>query len=944
MKDRSEFEGLELPPELAELDAELSSIAYEERPSFGPELHAELCRRWAAGVSPRRNRFRPLMAAGVAGLLMVGLGVPSARAALVRFVDDVLQPDVAAEESLRGTPTPTAGPFLLDPSGAEPPEGVSARLRIPAEPPAGPVAPVRYDGPEATFPEIVDRSRVEQLIRAHYPTELQADEVGGVVGLRLWVDSLGSVEIVNLSRGSGVPALDRAAMLVAPQFVFEPARRRGRAVDTWVEFDVVFRPRPPEPRQLSEPARIEVGEPDAAAILDARFLPEWSGDVMLPSASEADATTLLARALGGEQGRAGLGSIDAVLAGDPPAGMAPTAWRGRVSAALEAAMVRDPDNPAPLLALGRLRKKQGLRTEARVLFERGLQRAQRATGMPPGLLADLHYERGSLVKEGWLTSRFVGRVAAGALPRAACAQARSSGGAASGYASADRLIAWNYLCPAELGRAFDAGFEAVSLAANERDRAVMMGSFRSAVDAFPAHPGANVELLLALADEGRWDEVLEGARRFVWASRGHPYGLLLSGMALHHLTRTEEAQDQFTLALRGLPAPESDALLDITPLLPPKDARAYLARSGDERAAWRDRYFARLDPILSTAVNEREMEHLARASYAHLRFAGIDTDPGSVWLRYGRPARIRVVGESSGVRTEFWDYGDGPDITFRRMSSSLRMDLTPEARSYLDDLMEVFPHRYGADARTVFVLPGQVSRFRGAMRGATDVEIHTKIPSLLATGSSDTLDLGIFLLDSEGEKVAVSQRRVLALASPLSLRTPASPGVASVVVEFFHRQSGKAAALRDRVELAEHAGPSISDLLLTEVAAPSTAEVQRGAEWLKPLPLDEPVAEDALGVFFELYGVLGTTPWYRVRAEVVRTSDGAILDVPVRVAGQRGFRPTWDRRPTRQEGPLPEFVSVALSDVPTGEYLLRVVVDLDGGAAPLVAERSVTRR
>ena len=33
-----------LPPGLAELDAELAAIRIEERPSFGPELEAELAR------------------------------------------------------------------------------------------------------------------------------------------------------------------------------------------------------------------------------------------------------------------------------------------------------------------------------------------------------------------------------------------------------------------------------------------------------------------------------------------------------------------------------------------------------------------------------------------------------------------------------------------------------------------------------------------------------------------------------------------------------------------------------------------------------------------------------------------------------------------------------------------------------------------------------------
>ena len=111
MNDRSEFEDLGLPPDLAELDAELSSLTYEERPSFGPELEAELAREWArmprqAPVMPRRH----LAAAAAVALLAVGLGVPQARASLVRLVN-AIQGNVA-EASSPAPMNPAALPLL----------------------------------------------------------------------------------------------------------------------------------------------------------------------------------------------------------------------------------------------------------------------------------------------------------------------------------------------------------------------------------------------------------------------------------------------------------------------------------------------------------------------------------------------------------------------------------------------------------------------------------------------------------------------------------------------------------------------------------------------------------------------------------------------------------------------------------------------------------------
>ncbi len=945
MNDRSEFEDLGLPPDLAELDAELSSLRYEERPSFGPELEAELVREWArmprqAVLMPRRH----LAAAAVVALFAVGLGVPQARASLVRLVN-AIQGNTAQASS--PTPdNPAALPLLrFDPpevviDGGEP-EGPPV---VPSDPPPAPAAIERYSGPEATFPELEDRDRVESIIREYYPMDLQREGVGGTARLLLWVDSTGAVDFVNLGQGSGVPDLDRAALAAAPRFRFTPARRRGRAVGTWVEFDVIFQPNPDEFDPFTLPTVDPIEGPEAPEVLDLSTVPEWTGDVVLPSPAQREAGELLRAAVDDDDALEALGSVESILAGDAPAGVAPTTWRGAVTDMLEEAMVRDPDNPAPLLALARIRRKQGLKTEARLLFDRGLQRAMRGgEGVSPTLLAEFLYERGTLVREGWLGQRSSGRVPAGRLAVEMCPQARSSGEATAGYASVDRLFAWNYLCPVQLGEVFTDFFEPTDRAAR-RDLEVMMASFRTAVEADPAHVGANVEVLLALADEGRWGEVLDGARRFIWSSRGHPYGLLISGIALQRLSRTEEAEGQFRVALRGLPLTEASELEEIRLLLGDREDE-YAAVSDDARQGWVDAFWAPLDPILTSPVNERRVEHLARSAYAHLRFGGAFTDPGEVWVRYGRPDEVRMLRESGGLRTEFWDYGNGPDITFRRMASSDDMSFTEEARAYMADLLRVFPHRYGTASRTVFTLPGQLSRFRSDVPGQMEVEIHTEVPRLIATGVEDTLDLGVFLLGTDGERLGTTMRRIPARLMPLSFRAPVNSGVRGVVVEVFNRRTGQAAALRGAVVPTTPGvgGATISDLLLVASASPSEGDVDRRASWVKPQTLMDPVTGEAFGVLFELYDLPQAATSYQVRAEVVDRDTGEVRRVPIRPAGQEGFRTVWNRR-SAEEGPTREFLTVALSDVPAGRYTLRLVVDLPEAGVPLVSQRNLDRR
>jgi TonB family protein len=931
----------DMSPEIAELEAELSGIRYEERPSFAPELEADLAREWAALQGRRYWPVRQLLAAGFAGLLMAGLGVPSARAALVRFVDSLVA-DGEVAVSAPFEPAALRPPAVAqDTSAMEDGLPVAATPFVSSGPPPArpPVDP--YVGPEATFPELLDRSRAEGLIRRNYPLGFQRAGIGGTVGVLLWVDSTGAVDFVNLGESSGVPELDRAALQVAPSFRFVPARRRGRAVGTWVEFDVRFEPfgDPDGPDWLPEVA--PVAEPDAGDLYQAPVASEWQQGAGLPAPGGLSAGDFLRSALASD-GR--LEPVEAILRGEPPAGRNPTEWRSEASKALEEAMARAPDNPAPFLALARIRRNQGLRTEAQILLERGLQRVQRnSAAISPGILADLHFERGSLVGENWISWRHLGRVRADALAPGLCPQARSSGGAVSGYASVERLIAWNYLCPEELGDILARSFESVE-GEGATERAVTQASFRSAVEALPSHAGANIEVLLSLADEGRWTDLLTGATRFVGASRGDPHGLLLAGLALQRLSRSEEAAESFRRALDVLPPDEAAEVVDIGPLLLEPQATEYRRLSGEAQAEWRRGFWGPLDPILATPVNERAVEHLARTAYALMRFGSTSSDPGEVWVRYGQPDEIRAFEGGPAVRTELWDFGPGPDLTFQRLASSHRMTLTQEGRTYLDEVRQLVPHRYGNAARVVFSLPAQIGRFQSPGAGTSAVEMHTRVPVVLATGPTDSLDVCLVLLGPAGDTLSVTATKVPAVAGDVSLEAEAASPVAGVVVEFYSPRTGQAAAMRRPAPpLSEASGASMSDVILTSPASPRRGAVERNGDWIEPLALDHPVQSHAIGAYLELYDVAPLSSWYRLRAEIQDRTTGDIRDLPIQPAGEDGFRATWDRHPS-DRGVTREFVSIWLGDVPPGRYLLRVVADVPEAGMPLTAQQELDRR
>ncbi len=123
----------------------------------------------------------------------------------------------------------------------------------------------------------------------------------------------------------------------------------------------------------------------------------------------------------------------------------------------------------------------------------------------------------------------------------------------------------------------------------------------------------------------------------------------------------------------------------------------------------------------------------------------------------------------------------------------------------------------------------------------------------------------------------------------------------------------------------------------------SRPNLSRDAEWLEPLSLVSPLETDALGVYFEVYGSEVSVPWYRLCAEVVDRETGVVTGVPIRPAGEEGFRPTWDRFPEKG-GLTSEFLTVSLSDVDRSRHTLRIIVDVPEVGARIVAQRDVDRR
>jgi GWxTD domain-containing protein len=626
------------------------------------------------------------------------------------------------------------------------------------------------------------------------------------------------------------------------------------------------------------------------------------------------------------------GSLEGLLSGEAPESAMPLRWRDDAAEALEDAIVRDPNNPAPFLALGRIRKRQGLRVDARRLFERGIDRAEsRGDAVPALVAADLYFERGRIVGEDWLPWMNLGQVHANQLGAASCPRAQAPR-ATGTHVGGGVLIAWNYLCASEFDGVMRDGFESLE-SLKDGVRSEMLRSFYAAVEVHPAHVEANVAILLDLADARAYQDLLDGAQRFALASGGHPHALLLTDMALHRMGRSSEARTQFDLAFQRLSTDEAEALRDLTPLLGRDAARGLAPVGTREREEVERRFWAPLDPLLATPVNERETEHLSRAAYAQLRFGATTSDAARVWIRYGRPNAMRAVREGAGLRTSFWDYGPGPDITFRRPAASLSYELTSEGKAYVEELMDVFPHRYDAGRGRTLPIVSQTARFRTQGVERLDVEIHARIPEALATGEADSLELGLYLVGPEGERWVVTRSRVAANNAPIHLSATPTATSDRLVLELFHPGSNQAARLESLLSRDgfSETGPGVSDLLLVAPTAPFRPDDgHRASSDVDALVSPSVAHGEQVGVVFELYDLPGRPAGYGLRAQAEHLATGRRVALPLKPAGELEFRTDWNR--SRRTGDVvSDYATLDTRRLDRGEYLLRVSIAVESG-------------
>jgi TonB family protein len=902
---------MEEDPELQDLLTELSALDISERPSFRPELLAQLERTWLkeAVIPGRRWAWsRMAAAAAVAGLIM-SVSVPPARAAIRAFFVGSAEADAPVEVMVPSTrfvaaPVPEVV-STLDVADQPAPTPDYTEPSLPMEA-VEPFIPARV-----TYPELRDRESSEALILSFYPADLRSFGIGGTARVALWIDPEGSVSEPRVVESSGVAGLDQAAVAAAPNLRFYPALERGIPRGTWVEFDMVFRAPgaaervDDEPVVMDEPVIDDLREPDLVNLEDAPLGPTMGTFAL-------DGEDLLLQALGPQaEGETELGSAQSLLAGEAPASVLPLAWRAEAAATLEAAILRSPGNPAPYLALGRIRVNQGLDRDALRLFNLGLSRVESTDrAIPPEVVAGLHYERGLILHERWAPWADLGRVASSEVHREDCSQAGPVE-ATDGYVDTASLIRWNYLCPAKLETVFSEAFEPQSGPGRVYHEAVLDG-FRSAADAHPAHREAATELILHLAEDGEWDEARERARTFAVATGGSVEAILLRGLVEHRSGNSARAQELFSLALANMPATERETLTGVSSVVTPQELHKLAAAGDGERSEMMDRFWALADPTPGTELNEAWVEHVSRGVYATRRF-GSNRDAIEAWLRYGRPDAVRAFGQGE-TRIEFWDLGPGPDLTFHRPAGSFGLTLTAEGRAYLEELKAVEARRWPLPG-SVKTLSGQATRFPGAESGFARVHLGIDV-SALELDPGEGIPVTVLALDAEGDAEVLERFTRYDMGSVLRTAAEAGTEVSELVVDL-ELPDGTRAVYRTPVA-ATSSDPASGLMLVRPATAGTEFEGRWNAESVQTLASADLVAGGTVGLYAEFRPQTAAAgapvPVFQA---ALRSADGArVIPLRVRAAGAGDPRTTWPGEPDLD-----------------GVYRVYAVADLDGISA-----------
>jgi GWxTD domain-containing protein len=521
--------------------------------------------------------------------------------------------------------------------------------------------------------------------------------------------------------------------------------------------------------------------------------------------------------------------------------------RTALDSALARAFRRFPNEPRIYIALGYLRYAQGRRVDAGRMLGRAEERFDRAeptlTNRERAAVAHL---QGRIAQDEWRDYRTFGQLSPVSQGRWHCSalELEAQAGGAAG------IVTFNLACPATFEAIMDTFWQPLrDLRIHQREE--LEARYRAAI----ALDTTNTASLWALAGEyiaeADWTRLRELAR----------HGRSQTTRLLHALTEYRAGRDSlaaqmFRAAFDEMNEVERDMYLSPQAIMSATEARTFASLPPDMQRELGQSYWRSREVLFLSDENDRLLEHWARVTEADAVFGdhplgirGWNTSPGELWIRYGRPLKIRDLLMVTG-RGSFWSYGPDPDIVFTRNLTYSQYRVHEEATGALEQIRERAPTRFRPPhLSAVVTMTGQVARFRTARDTTTDLLIVAPYPPTGPEG----LTLGFTLLDDQFRRRAEWKGAPTA-PSGIEIAVPGLvAGSFNLVVEALESARGVLHQLRDTINTRLGSGFSLSDLLLVrDLRGPPTARSRR-ALTMDHLHAARIAPGDPVTVYWEVY-------------------------------------------------------------------------------------------
>jgi len=462
-------------------------------------------------------------------------------------------------------------------------------------------------------------------------------------------------------------------------------------------------------------------------------------------------------------------------------------------------------------------------------------------------------------------------------------------------------------------------------------------------------------LVVVFGERGRWEEAAGVTRRLTRAAPDSGRAWALHGLTMARTNRWPEASAAFGAAFRHMSPDERSPFRNLGQIMRRADEIRFTQVGATEREHFDSLYWQVAQPLALTETNEVQAEFYARIVYAQHRWSdpwrgyrGVETDMGTVFVRYGPPDLATSTS---------WLYEKARFLFhFYQMPGFSRAHFSGDSEWQFSQAQQESPARFDnvPIMRTLDTILVQTARFRGPgdslamlvvgaipLRRMTDSVAVRDLP--LVTGALVTDDAGHELTrDRQNGRVTGTEARDLQYRS---FRLQLAPGDYLLRVEAHLPSIDRGARGMQPLPVAPIArrGLALSDLLVARRVEPRDSTATRWDDFLIEPNAGRFEPGEPVGLLWEIYQLTpdstGATRyevalWITVEA-IDRSTAGWFASLLGGLGDQMGLTAVHDDRVSltyRREhsaspaGAQAEHLMVELRDAPKGRYLLEVVV------------------